>query len=368
MEGGDPPTILCGMVSRISPASRLLLVPPPLLIVLLWSAIAALNIALSLADPVEWAVTIKVAITSLCGILLSLIVSAATGRIVVAKTRSALPLLAALVMLSGSALWMIDVVVQSRTSWSGLADDWSAAMFLVRRYNWVYFTVLFSLQAAVSALLTSARALQSRERQLIEAQLAALRFQLNPHFLFNTLNAISTLVAEAGAEQALEMITRLSDFLRISLTTTPSDLVSLDTELEMIQAYLDIEAVRFGDRLAVHYACGPDLGDAEVPSLILQPLVENAVKYAVAPSKETVLVTIEAHREDGELVLKVLDNGCTPPDRAGRPGTGVGLRNVAARLEALYGAAGRLETSRRDDGFQAVVRMPLARAQDGGEV
>ena len=335
---------------------------PARLIVLLWCVVAILNIALSLVGGFDPLATLKVTITSLCGALLSLTAYAATRRIVGRGSRFALSFVVGLAIANGSGLWIIDVLVQTWTGAHGGAWSWPYDYFFRLRYNWVYFTILFLLQAAVSALLNSARTLLTREQQLVEARLATLRFQLNPHFLFNTLNAIETLVAEAGATEAEEMITRLSDFLRASLSEEPTGLVSLSYELDTIQAYLDIESIRFGDRMAVHYACDSGLADTQVPSLILQPLVENAIKYAVAPSKEKVTLLIEARATGDDLVLVVEDNGMHQSAARAAISTGVGLRNVAARLDALYGSAGRMEAIKRERGFTAVIHLPLRRA------
>lgn len=157
------------------------------------------------------------------------------------------------------------------------------------------------------------------------------------------------------------MIGRLSDFLRASLSSEPGAFNSLESELHAVQAYLDIEAVRFGERLAVRYICDTETGGAMVPPLILQPLVENAVKYAVGPSKRTVTITVEARSADEWLELIVSDDG-----RISAPaghGTGVGLRNVAGRLDALFGAEATLEAVSREGGFAATIHMPLRRVE-----
>ncbi len=341
---------------------RVLRLVPTLLVVWLWCLVGAVNVGLSLIPPVQWPEPIKVAITCLCGIALSLIVSEAARRTADARLRVAFPLVAASVLLGATTLWAIDVLVQNWTIGRPLSSDATAGAFLLRRYNWVYFAVLFSLQGSISALVASTQRLRAREQQLAEARLTALRLQINPHFLFNALNALSTLVAEAGAVEAQEMVLRLSDFFRFSLSTEPTELVSLESELEMVEAYLEIESVRFGERLRIDYACDRSLGDAEVTSLILQPLVENAVKYAVAPSREAVTIAITARVDAGDLVLTVVDDGHVDPVRSMPPGTGVGLRNVAARLDALYGAAGRLSAERIERGFAATIRMPFRRS------
>lgn len=237
------------------------------------------------------------------------------------------------------------------------------------RTAFLYFWVdclnvsLLLLSEAIERVRSQERALAEARLTAQQAQLAALRFQLNPHFLFNTLNAISALVIEAGATEAETMISKLSEFLRASLSSETGDLIPLEDELETIQAYLDIESVRFGERLAVEFTCAPNLADALVPSLLLQPLAENAVKYAVAPAKRTVTVRIEASQDAGNLVLIVADDGDPLADAKRRPGTGVGLSNVRRRLEALYGSEGVLETFPGESGFLALIRLPLRRVE-----
>jgi signal transduction histidine kinase len=173
-----------------------------------------------------------------------------------------------------------------------------------------------------------------------QAQLSMLRYQLNPHFLFNTLNAISTLILERDNERANRTVSRLSDFLRHTLEESePMRLVPLEQELRTLDLYLDIEKVRFGDRLTVEWDVHEATLPALVPSLILQPLIENAIKYAVSPMEEGGTLHIAASRRDGRLALTVADTG--PGIRAaaghGKRSCGVGLKNVRERLRHLYG-------------------------------
>jgi LytS/YehU family sensor histidine kinase len=208
---------------------------------------------------------------------------------------------------------------------------------------------------------------EARERQLAEsrlsaqqAQLAALRFQLNPHFLFNSLNAISTLAAEAGAKEAEEMLDRLADFLRATLDSEPQNFIALEKELETVQAYLDIEFVRFGERMNVRYVCSPELRDVLVPGLILQPLVENAVKYAVAPSKQMVQITVSASEAGEELFLEIKDESeVDVQENKVSWSMGIGLRNVADRLRVLYQERADLRVMQSESGFTATIRLPL---------
>jgi hypothetical protein len=226
-------------------------------------------------------------------------------------------------------------------------------------YVWVY-----GMFAAVVGLMLSNLAVQHRERLLAEArdaahqaQMAALRFQLNPHFLFNTLNAISSLIVTRQNEQAEAMMGKLSDFLRATLAADPHRFVTLEDELDTLRAYLDIERVRFGERLVVEVDCPAGLRQALVPSFVLQPVVENAVKYAVAPSRASVTIRILAQTLGQDLVLIVEDEGAAVRV-VPKPGAGVGLANVRSRLAVLYGDRGGLLAERRERGFVCVVSLP----------
>lgn len=230
----------------------------------------------------------------------------------------------------------------------------------IQIYTWLYGLYAVALELLKRMEGEQVRALQLAEAREAaqEAKLEALRFQLNPHFLFNTLNAISSLVIKQRNAEAEIMTGKLARFLRMTFHTDPKQPIPLADELATIEAYLDIETVRFGDRLHVKLDCPAPLMEAQVPSFILQPLVENAVKYAVAPARLGAMVRVVAQREGEELVLTVADTG---PGGGQRPtsGTGVGLQNIRSRLSTLYGAAGRLETHATETGFTAQVRMPL---------
>jgi signal transduction histidine kinase len=182
-----------------------------------------------------------------------------------------------------------------------------------------------------------------------QAQLRMLRYQLNPHFLFNTLNAISTLILDRDTSGADRMVHRLSAFLRHSLDNDPVQQVTLDQELAAIDLYLDIEAVRFADRLTIEKEVAPECRTALVPGLVLQPLVENAIKHAVARTLKGGALRLSARRADGRLWLTVADDG---PGLSGEPvpGGGVGLRNTRERLRVLYGGAHSVEICDRPGG------------------
>jgi sensor histidine kinase YesM len=185
-----------------------------------------------------------------------------------------------------------------------------------------------------------------------QAQLKMLRYQLNPHFLFNTLNAMSSLVLDDKKEDAEGMILRLSRFLRYSLDRDPSKQITLDKELEAQQLYLEIEEVRFGEKLKTRFDIDPDVRAAMVPSMILQPLIENSIKYAIAPSATGGEIVIKACLEDGNLVMVVADTGpgAKNPKKLTRAGNGVGLANIAERLHVLYGDKGSIMAENRVDG------------------
>ena len=174
------------------------------------------------------------------------------------------------------------------------------------------------------------------ETQLTRAQLDALRMQLHPHFLFNTLNSVSVLMQE-DVKLANEMLLRLSELLRLSLNQNQSHEVTLRQELDFLKLYLEIEQTRFQDRLKVSIEAAPDTLEARVPNLILQPLVENAIRHAVAPRAAETLVVIRSERENGHLRLQVSDNGEGMATQAAAS-NGIGLANTRSRLEKLYGA------------------------------
>jgi hypothetical protein len=232
------------------------------------------------------------------------------------------------------------------------------------------FVLIYGLYAAALGLMLSAMTTRQREIQLAEArsaaqqaQLAALRFQLNPHFLFNTLNAISSLIVTNRNADAERMTMKLSEFLRISLEADPEAEVTLDEELATTQSYLDIEAVRFGDRLEVDFECPTALLDAQVPSFLLQPLVENSIKYAVAPARHTVTLSVRAMTHAGELRLLVEDDGRQAFGTRPSGSTGLGIANVRQRLAAFYGPAGKVEALATDRGFAVTLVLPLRFAQ-----
>ena len=200
------------------------------------------------------------------------------------------------------------------------------------------------------------------ETKLVEAQLKTLQGQLHPHFLFNTLHAISALLHK-DKEAADRMICRLSDLLRLTLDLGGVQEVSLKQELEFLEKYLEIEQIRFQDRLSVKFAVDPQVLDARVPTLILQPVVENAIKHGVAPQTEGGRVEISARSERGWLLMEVRDSGAGLSESAlSALEKGIGLSNTRARLECLYGNSYRFEFSNVSGGLAVRIVIPRSDA------
>jgi LytS/YehU family sensor histidine kinase len=231
--------------------------------------------------------------------------------------------------------------------------------------TWYFF---FAAWASFYLAVSSTRQLRAAEirearakREAQAAQLRALRYQVNPHFLFNTLNSLSSLVMGRREDEAETMIVNLSTFFRTSLTLDPTEDVSLAQEIEFQLLYLDIEKVRFPHRLKVVTEIPDDLGNARVPPLILQPLVENAIKHGVARTGEPVTLTIRAREEDARLLLSVEnDRGPAPAIAPESDHKGVGLGNVRERLAARFGAEGECAYGPLPGGgYRVSLAMPL---------
>jgi two-component system LytT family sensor kinase len=213
------------------------------------------------------------------------------------------------------------------------------------------------------------RQLQTQSRQVLaatamahEAQLKMLRYQLNPHFLFNTLNAISTLVLDRNNQVANQMVQGLSAFLRHSLDSDPMQRVTLKQELDALNLYLGIERMRFAERLAVETRVAPECWSALLPSLLLQPLVENAIKHAISRMVAGGTLVISAQRAGDRLELRVADNGPGSADlhHANGDGCGVGLKNTRERLRVLYGEQQSVDVrSGEAGGVQVTLTIPF---------
>ena len=214
-------------------------------------------------------------------------------------------------------------------------------------FNWLIYWVI----VAVSHAFDYYRKYRERElrtaeleKRLVQAKLQALQMQLNPHFLFNTLHSISSLMHK-DVEAADKMITRLSDLLRAALAGADTQEVTLRQELNLLQLYLSIEQIRFGNRLSVKMEIAPDTLEAQVPNLILQPLVENAIRHGIEPRARPGCIELRSQRQDSRLALVVSDNGAGISGN-GAVKEGVGLSNTRARLRELYGETHSFELVR----------------------
>lgn len=269
-----------------------------------------------------------------------------------------------LAVLVGGALW--DAVIEN---WLNpyAPDTVSPGMLTLWKGNLANQIVVTLLLYGVILLvgwMVESREKLARQRmeaarlneQLAKAQLSALRQQIEPHFLFNTLNTIAGLVREGRSDGAVDMIAGLSDLLRRTLQTTDRQQVELGEELEIVKKYLEIEKARFAERLQVEVDVPPELMRVRVPSLILQPIVENAVKHGIAKRVQGGTIAIRASQMNGALTLRVVNDG--PGLAAEWWRKGIGLRNVRERLASLYGAAGKLAVGNGERGAVVSVVIP----------
>jgi signal transduction histidine kinase len=239
--------------------------------------------------------------------------------------------------------------------WRQLLDVALGRYFLLLAWASTYFALLAGVQA---------QAAQRREEQFRSAakaaELRSLRYQVNPHFLFNTLNSLSALVMTNKADSAERMIQTISRFYRHSLAADPTADVSLRDEFDLQKLYLDIETVRFPTRLVTVFDLPADLEECRVPGMILQPLVENSVKYAVSPVSRPVTITLAAREEFDRLVITVGDDGPGVPQGTTH-GFGIGLANVRDRLEARFGPDIGFSSTPVPGGYCTEIRIPLSR-------
>jgi hypothetical protein len=259
-----------------------------------------------------------------------------------------------------------QVVIQAQSNREMMLKH-APRMVIDGTVTWYFF---FAAWSAIYVALSSAAQLRLAERRASDferaaqsAQLRALRYQVNPHFLFNTLNSLSSLIMARREEEAELMIMNLSNFFRASLATDPAADVSLSEEIALQRLYLDIEKARFPNRLHVEVDIPERLQSARVPALLLQPVVENAIKYGVARAKDVVTLTIRAQQEGARLQLVVENSGDPALASAAldeEPSTGVGLTNVCQRLQARFGVSTSCEYGPRDEGgFRVALTMPL---------
>ena len=327
-----------------------------------WSGYFILRSLSGFAGGLGWMWLVHTGLLTATGYSLTLLMGALFRRLIKMKVLWTAILSLAAVVLASAVFSVIET--------------WSFATFLKPDSRPVGFAFLapillnFALLAAWTALyygvnyyILLEEQITQRERlesQASSAQLAMLRYQLNPHFLFNTLNSISTLVLLKQTERANAMLARLSSFLRYTLANESSAKVTLAQEVETLKLYLEIEKMRFEDRMRPHFRIESDTIGARLPSLLLQPLIENAIKYAVTPSESGADIWITATREGHGIRIEVADNGNGGnADMAATQSTGVGLVNIRERLNQAYGSAHGFTTRKNEQGgFSVVVEIP----------
>ena len=338
-----------------------------------WGGALILRSMIILANQQPMGLLVIVFVGMVTGFSLSLILSVIyrqviSRRAIVTWGVTALALAAAVTIYASIDSWLQGIY------YAGIRETSFAQRFvtlifldgaLLGAWSALYYAINFFLQVEEQA-----DRLERLEAQATSAQLAMLRYQLNPHFLFNTLNSISTLVLLKQTEPANAMLTRLSGFLRHTLVSEPGARVSVAQEVETLKLYLDIERMRFEERLRTVFSIDPAAADACIPSFLLQPLVENAIKYAVSPQEEGARISRSADRIGQRLRLTVSDtgpglqatNGQTKlPATFGKPvSTGVGLANIRDRLAQAYGEDHLFEIrTPADGGFTVVIEIPF---------
>jgi len=341
-----------------------------------WGGAFLLRALSAIANGQPWDLLVVILITTITGFSISLILSVIYRQLINKQTlvtwTSAVAILLGAVIIHAS----IDAWVQG-IYYAGIRESTFAQRFIGLSYipltllgGWsaLYFAINYFLTIEVQS-----DRLERLEAQATSAQLAMLRYQLNPHFLFNTLNSISTLVLLKQTEPANAMLTRLSAFLRHTLVTEPGSQVSLAQEVETLQLYLGIERMRFEERLQTEFVVEDEAMQASLPSMLLQPLVENAIKYAVSPQEEGAKITLTARVVGDRLRMTVEDTGpglrgpvqgnllaLAENSTTSQASTGVGLANIQNRLMQAYGTDHRFETrSGPGGGFSVFIEIPF---------
>lgn len=339
-----------------------------------WGAAFLLRAVSALANQQSFDILALILVTTITGFSISLILSVIYRQLIqqsplVTWGLTAVVLFFAVLLHASIDAW-VQGVYYAGTRETTFAQRLIGLLYLpltlLGGWSALYYAINFFLTVEQQA-----DRLERLEAQATAAQLAMLRYQLNPHFLFNTLNSISTLVLLKQTEPANAMLTRLSGFLRHTLIAEPGSQVTLAQEIETLQLYLDIERMRFEERLRTQFEIEDAALTAQLPAMLLQPLVENAIKYAVSPQEEGAQISLTARVIGDRLRLTVEDTGPgaddAPPSRdvvPGRPvSTGVGLANIRNRLAQAYGDNHLFETrSEAGGGFTVLIEIPFTRA------
>lgn len=312
-------------------------------IVLFWIAqfsLLTIQRSLDMREIEDWSYLLPRALVTLLGMGLSFVIAGIFTRFKGRRTRIRL-IVACVAALGGCMLHAVGNFVIFHVFMP--AANWENATLLSYLAAVVYWFWGYLALAGLLLALSYSVESSERERRIAQlrgiadaAQLRALRYQLNPHFMFNTLNSIAALIAQRAVGPAEVMVENLSDFLRASLSLDPQEDIPLDREIELQSLYLAIEGVRFSDRFETRIDITDDARRALVPSLVLQPLIENVVRHSVSTSASPVILTICGEVRGGRLNVSVINTASDGTGDAKR-GTGVGLANVVARLEARFG-------------------------------
>ena len=341
--------------------------------VLGWSAWYILRGVSGLANGQEFFYLAQLLVSGITGFSLTLLLAVVFRSLMQRRALLMWPLSIAAVLVATMVYSFIDasmVAIQPRTNDSAFSTLLLVPFYLdgvtLSAWSALYFAINYYLRVEQQA-----DQLIMLESQANASTLAMLRYQINPHFLFNTLNSISTLVLLKQTEQANAMLSRLSAFLRYTLVNEPSGEVTLAQEVETLKLYLDIEKMRFEERLRVRFDVDPRVSDALLPSLLLQPVIENAVKYAVTPSEEGADIVLTAHLVGQIVRITVSDSGggLNPDMSVPTISTGVGLANIRDRLAQAYGDRHRFETRNAPGGgFTVTIDIPFSVARPAAEI
>ncbi|WP_095012357.1 sensor histidine kinase [Tsuneonella mangrovi] len=346
-----------------------------------WGGVMLLRVTSALANEQSLDLLLVIMVEMLTGFSISLILSVVYRQLIRRPAVVSWGATALVLLLSVATYAAIDSWLQG-IYYSGIRDSSFVQRMVALAYldgtllgAWsaLYYAINFFLQVEEQA-----DRLERLEAQATSAQLAMLRYQLNPHFLFNTLNSISTLVLLKQTEPANAMLTRLSGFLRHTLISQPSGKVTVAQEVETLQLYLEIERMRFEERLRTAFEVEPEAAKACLPAMLLQPLVENAIKYAVSPQEEGAQISLTAQLVGQRLRVAVSDTGPglrNARQRASLPmalagagrtvSTGVGLANIRDRLAQAYGDDHRFEIRNPPEGgFTVIIEIPYQTAAD----
>lgn len=334
-----------------------------------WAGYFVLRTLSGIANAMGWSYVLHTLLLTATGYSITLLMAAAYRRLIqmreiVTWVGSILIVISAAAAFSAIETWSVATFIQPGTRPEGIRFLGAILLTVSLLIAWsaLYYSINFYI-----LLEEQSDRLLRLESQASNAQLAMLRYQLNPHFLFNTLNSISTLVLLKQTDRANAMLSRLSSFLRYTLVNEPTEQVTIAQEMETLKLYLEIEKMRFEDRLRPHFHIDPNADNALLPSLLLQPLIENGIKYAVTPQEEGADISVDVKRQQDKVLITVSDTG---PGADGQykqraaESTGVGLANIRDRLAQAYGEDQRFETqSEITGGFRVFIEIPYQTAE-----